>query len=603
MEQKIRWRALYHNRTCYLGGAIILVSLLLILSLVLLNITQTRPSPYLGIFTYMILPAVLLLGILIFLSGLIRESRRRRMGIAEAMAPFILDLNKPKQRRLLIFLILGGWVFVILLSLGGYKAYHFTESDTFCGKICHSVMKPEYTAYLNSPHARVPCVECHVGPGVSWFVKSKVSGVPQVFATLLRTYPKPIPVPIKNLRPARETCEKCHWPAKFYPATLLQIPHYRYSEKPAAEQISFLVKTGGGTAKGESMGIHWHMVIQNKVYFKATDSELQHIPWVKLVLPDGSETVFFDKRVELAPAELERLPTHLVDCMNCHNRPTHIFPGPEPAVEMAMVGGEIPPLLPWIKKVAVEALIKEYPGIMNPADGIRQAVEGYYAQNFPAVFKDQKARIDQAVSAIASIYDRIVFPGMKVNWSTYPNNIGHRNWPGCFLCHDGYHVNQSGKVIADSCTVCHTMPQRGPLQPLGGATITNKEPWHPWALKGKHGRILCHVCHQAGNPAMPGCASCHRISTSAVMMSMDCSSCHRKEGEVLPLVKCRSCHSDLKGLHKKKAHASSTCTDCHQPHSWEVTERKLCLACHADKQDHHASSFCGDCHSFEKSWK
>ena len=89
------------------------------------------------------------------------------------------------------------------------------DSVTFCGQTCHTVMQPEFTAYQNSPHSRVECVKCHIGPGAAWFVQSKLSGVGQVFAVTFNTYPRPIPTPVHNLRPARETCEACHWPQKY----------------------------------------------------------------------------------------------------------------------------------------------------------------------------------------------------------------------------------------------------------------------------------------------------------------------------------------------------------------------------------------------------
>jgi len=177
-----------------------------------------------------------------------RESlRRRREGAgAEAAAFPRLDLNDPRQRRAFVWTLLGGTAGLILLSLVSYNAFEFTESVTFCGKLCHQVMEPEHTAYLSLPHARVPCVECHVGSGASWYVKSKLSGARQVLAVLLDSYQRPIPVPIKDLRPARETCEQCHWPEKFYGAQLIQNPHFRYDKDNTAEQIDYVVDTLAG---------------------------------------------------------------------------------------------------------------------------------------------------------------------------------------------------------------------------------------------------------------------------------------------------------------------------------------------------------------------
>jgi len=592
--------SLYRNTVSYFGGLIVLVSIVMILLFLLLSFSLRAPSPYIGILTYMIFPVFLMLGILVFLYGLFRESRRRRLIGATAALPYPkIDLNEPLQRKKFTFVLTGGCFLGILLAFVGYNAYLFTDSNTFCGKLCHSVMKPEYTAYLNGPHARVPCVDCHVGAGVSWYVKAKISGVPQVFATTFHTYSRPIPVPIKSLRPARETCDECHWPQKFYGAQLIQNPYFRYNEKNTPEQISLLAKTGGGTPNlGENAGIHWHMIINEKVYFKATDPMHQQIPWVKVVSVDGSMIVYKDPRSKLTDEELEKLPANLMDCMDCHNRPSHVFLPPETAVDKAMAGGLISYKLPWIKKLALDALVKDYKDADRVHDEMRLFIEGYYTRYYPDVLKRQRDEVTQAVNTIFSIHSRNVFPAMKVNWTTYPNDIGHRNWPGCFRCHDNLHVSQSGKVLTNVCSVCHTMPQRGPLLPLGATPSASSEPWHPWPLKGAHERILCSLCHRAGYRPPLDCISCHRIDTSAPMMKMACKTCHLQEAEVLPMANCKSCHQSPKGLHKNNQHSTPSCTTCHRPHLWKVTTRDTCLTCHEDKKTHYAPEFCGSCHPF-----
>ena len=600
MSEHPKSRGLYRNTVSYFGGLIVLISVGLILFLLLLSFGLRAPSPYMGILTYMISPAVLGLGIMIFLYGCLRESRRRRrLGTTEAMPYPTLNLNDARQRKIFTSILAGGSLLAILLAFVGYNAYLFTDSNTFCGKLCHSVMKPEYTSYLNGPHARVRCVDCHVGSGVSWYVKSKISGVPQVFAVWFRTYSRPIPVPITNLRPARETCEECHWPEKFYGAQLMQYPYFRYNKQNTPEQISLLVRTGGGTPNlGANAGIHWHMAINEQIYFKASDPQLQHIPWTKVVRSDGSVTVYKDSLISVPEEELNKLPIGFMDCMDCHNRPSHVFLPPETAVDQVMAGGNISPKLPWIKKLALDALVKQYEGNQNVHEEIGQFIEAYYAKNFPEVLKNQKDQVDQAVDAIFAIYDRNVFPSMQVDWTTYPNNIGHRNWPGCFRCHDNHHVSESGKILTNSCPVCHTVPQRGALLPLGSTTPVTTEPWHPWPLKGKHAKILCNLCHRAGYRPPLDCVSCHNIDPSAPMMSMSCNTCHLSEAETQPMAGCKSCHPDRKGLHQQKEHAAVPCSTCHTPHAWKVTIRETCLTCHSDKQIHNAPTLCGECHPF-----
>ncbi len=591
---------LHRNSVSYFGGLIVIIGVLLMLLMFLLNFGLSRPSPYIGIITYLIIPGFITLGILIFLYGTRRESRRRRqVGSAEALPYPKLDLNDDRQRREFTIVLAGSSLLIILLAFAGYNAYLFTDSTTFCGRLCHQVMKPEYTAYSNGPHARVVCVDCHVGRGVPWYVKSKISGVPQVFATVFHTYSRPIPVPVKNLRPARVICEECHWPQKFYGAQLMQNPHFRYDEKNSAEQISLLLRTGGGTPNlGEKAGIHWHMIINKQVYFKAIDAQQQKIPWIRVVRSDGSVTVYKDSRVKETAAEVEKPPVRLMDCMDCHNRPSHVFLPPETAVDQAMEGGNISPDLPWIKLLAVDALTRDYRNEKNVGRVLRESLEQYYAKKYPDL-RNRAALVGQAADTVANIYDQNVFPSMNVNWITYPNNIGHRNWPGCFRCHDDFHQDASGKTLTKSCSVCHTEPRRGPLLPLGSVTaLTSQEPWHPWPLEGAHGRILCNVCHRAGYRPPVNCISCHKLPESAPMMSQPCDICHVKQGEVKPLTKCASCHKALGGLHKAGTHSATECTACHSPHAWTATKRETCLSCHEDKKEHHAPGFCGQCHRF-----
>jgi hypothetical protein len=596
VHEKLEGAKLYRNTVSYLGVLIVGVSVVLMLLSFALDFVTTRPNPYLGIFTYLIAPGFMAMGILVFLYGLRRESfRRRRVGSEEALPYPRLDLNDPRQRRRFTLVVAGGALLAILLAASSYRAYLFTDSTTFCGRVCHRVMKPEYTAYLNGPHARVACVNCHVGPGVPWYVKSKLSGVPQVFATIFDTYSRPIPVPIRNLRPAREICEECHWPEKFYGAQLMQYPHFRYDEKNTPEQISLLVRTGGGTPNlGENAGIHWHMIINNKVSFKAADRQQQIIPWIRVERRDGSMAVYEDSRV---PQEKVRgLAERAMDCMDCHNRPSHVFLAPETAVDRAMEGRSISPRLPWVKRIAVDTLTKGYAPGQDVRQAIRESIETYYAKNHPGVAS--RTAIDSAVSSITRIYEQNVFPWMRVDWASYPNNIGHRNWPGCFRCHDGNHRTSSGKTLVNTCSVCHTAPQRGPLLPLGTTPPMSNESWHPFPLNGKHGRVLCNLCHRAGYRPPDSCASCHRLSESAPMMASGCNICHLKEGEVKPMATCSSCHRSLPGLHRAPPHAGAECTACHAPHTWKVDKRETCLACHGDKKNHNAPTLCGECHKF-----
>jgi hypothetical protein len=441
-------------------------------------------------------------------------------------------------------------------------------------------------------------------------VKSKLSGVRQVFAVLLHTYSTPIEVPIRDLRPARETCEECHWPEKFYGARLQRNPHFRYDEKNTAEQVNVLVNVGGGTPKlGPNAGIHWHVLFGYKVRFKPADRELQEVPWVSVTSPDGTSVEFVSKDSKLTKEQLDALPVREMSCLDCHNRPTHIYAAPDTAMDRALAFGAIPADLPWIKKVAVDALTAEYADSPEAHEGIRKAVLSFYEAKYPAVARTRRKELDETIQALSQMYDRSVFPKMKVNWKTYASNIGHRNWPGCFRCHDGKHATPEGRVLKSDCTMCHTMPTRGTLTLLGEFVPTKDRGWHPFELKGKHAEILCSDCHSAGYRPPADCAECHTHDTSLPMGSLSCDGCHQAEGRIQPQGDCGQCHDSLKGLHRKHALGKepvAACTDCHKPHDWKTDFKEACSTCHEDETSgtHYPEQpDCNACHSYTEDGK
>ena len=511
-------RPLYQNIFSQLGMLIALGSSAVIALLMLAQMVDPTPNPYIGMFTYMLLPGVILFGIMLVLAGMRWEAGRRKRQASLAILPYPrMDLNDVRQRRLFNISIVVGTIVGTIMVWSGYEGYIYTESVPFCGQTCHTAMTPEYTAYLDSAHARVRCVECHVGEGAGYYFRSKLQGAYQLWDVLTSSYDRPIPTPIMNLRPARETCERCHWPEKFFGAKLLQLPHFRYDETNTPEQITLTLKTGGGSrTHGASGGVHWHMMIDNKVTFAATDPQLQDIPWVHVRNSNGTETTYVLTSARLTAEQMAKLPRHLMDCMDCHNRPAHGFASPDGGIDQALFKGKISPSLPWIKKLIVEAMMSGHSSRDAAHRAIREAVVGTYQSKYPQVLNQRRADVDRAIEVASSIYDRAVFPDMHVNWHTYPVNIGHRHWPGCFRCHDGQHVSPEGKVLGNDCgKTCHTQPQRGPQTALGVVDPQATADWHPWQMPIKsldipgHQRLLCSNCHKAGRGPKSGCDDCH----------------------------------------------------------------------------------------------
>ena len=461
-----------------------------------IDFISQKPNPYVGILAYMVAPGFLIFSLILIGIGLWQD-RKRRFSPQDFYPR--LDLNDPGQRSAVIGLATFLIVFVLVSAGGSYKAYEYTDSVQFCGLTCHGVMHPEYTAYQLSSHARVACVECHVGTGATWYVKSKMSGLRQVFATALDTYPRPIPTPVHNLRPAQQTCEQCHWPKKFYGAQLKVFTHYSSDEKNTPHEIQLLIKTGGGDpATGAPEGIHWHMNIGNQIDYVAADEKRQIIPYVHVRDVQGRVTEYFAKDASMTKEQIAKAPLHRMDCIDCHNRPTHIYVPPDQSVDQALLSHKIDPTLPYVKQQAVAALTANYKTTTDATQGIATAMQDYYEKSYPDVVKTRQLDIRNAVDEVQRIYQRTMFPDMKVNWQTHPNNIGHLYYPGCFRCHDGQHVSAEGKVIPKDCNTCHTV-----LSQQDG-TITramNAPPkamfQHPVDI-GDLTQVSCTDCHTGG---------------------------------------------------------------------------------------------------------
>jgi len=488
-----RMRGLFRNTLSLVGAVIIIISLANILFLLLVEAISTRPNPYLGIFAYMVFPGFLMFGILLVPVGIFRERRRRRRTGAFEIPPYPrIDFNNPHHRNVFAFLVSFFVFFLFLSAIGSYRAYEFTDSVEFCGQLCHSVMKPEYTAYKLSPHARVRCVDCHVGTGASWYVKSKMSGLRQVWHTAVGDFPRPIPTPVHDLRPAQDTCEQCHWPQRFYGAQLKVFTHYASDEKNSPLQIRMLIKTGGGSpATGIAAGIHWHMNIANKIEFIASDQHRQVIPYVKLTNPQGQVTIYTTPDSPITPAKAATMSLHRMDCIDCHNRPTHIYVPPDRAVDQSLLAGRLDASMPFIKQQAVAALTGDYKTTPQALDDISKSLTAFYKDK-PVPPGD----LQEAIKETQHIFSSYFFPEMKVDWRTHPDNVGHLYYPGCFRCHDGNHKSTDGRVIRNDCDTCHTMlgEQNTVERMITTQEVAFKHPVDLGDMKG----VSCTDCHTGG---------------------------------------------------------------------------------------------------------
>lgn len=493
---------LSRNPVSYLGWIISIVISVMLIVLIVADLLFHRKSPYNSLVTYLMLPMLLAAGILLIWVGILLEWRRRSRLSPEEYSSFpIIDFNKPWQRRRVSFGIVLLAVLFAFSAVGTYRAYNFTESVSFCGQLCHVVMKPEYTAYKFSPHARVKCTECHIGAGASWYVKSKLSGLYQVWATLTHSYRTPIPTPLKDLRPARETCEECHWPEKFSGSMEKEIWHFAPDQANTPTRYDLLLKIGGGAPEaGLGRGIHWHINSTVTVRYWARDSARLDIPWVEV--REGNSPA----RIYRAPDCPDPLPEdaeiRLMDCIDCHNRPSHIFYSPRQLIDTSLATGVLDPSLPYLKRYATELLERQYPDTPTALKAIATVLEDKnkgWMQGARGT-----ALVRQNIEWLQTVYQRNFFPEQGVDWRQYPNHKGHYEFPGCYRCHDDRHKSADNQVISNDCQLCHQLlDQAEGDKAFGPITYTGGPFRHPLNMGEIWQGHNCTDCHglPAGSPA------------------------------------------------------------------------------------------------------
>jgi NapC/NirT cytochrome c family, N-terminal region len=565
-------RRLWRNRVTLAGGALALASLLFILSLLFFDLVSAQPSPYLGLFTFLILPGFMAAGVGLIVVGMIaaRSRFKREYGALDLVEYYPhVDLNDPAQRRVLLITGVCVAAAIPFIGLMSYQGYEYTDSNAFCGAVCHTVMQPQYVAHGRGAHARVDCATCHIGRGASWYVKSKISGVRQVFAVTLDTYRRPLPAAITELRPARETCEQCHWPEKFYGDQLVTIEHFASDEGNTPRQLRMIVKTGGGDpTTGPPSGIHWHMAVGHTIEFVAVDDALQDIRWMRSVdHATGAATVYRSDGLTATdppPAGVRRR----MDCMDCHNRATHVFRSPSLAADQALhVHAELR-ALPYAKRELVAATaVDSYPSREEAFDGVAEKLRSFYEKEYPEIVARQPEDLDRLVAAGREIVGRSYFPAMRVDWRTYPNNIGHLIFPGCFRCHDGQHLDERGTPLSHRCSTCHLFEV--PAQIDGAEELVETAGFkHPIALAGKHAALRCDRCHTGGVAPDPTCAGCHADTAAFRAGSLEALSPFAIEAEPMDgTVECEDCHDPSAPM--DDATLQAACINCHPEPEYE----------------------------------
>jgi hypothetical protein len=488
----------FYNWLSLTGFIVSANSLILILILYLYSVLSTQITNSLGLYIYIILPAFLVFGLLLIPLGVVINIHRRKEANKQNEPWPVIDLNKRQDWAIVVRIFIITTIFLVATAMGSYRAYEYTQSNEFCGKLCHQVEEPEYITYQHSSHARVTCAECHVGQGTDWYIKSKFAGLYQVYSVIFKKYPRPIPTPIHNLRPQRETCEGCHWPEKFYSRKLRLQRSYLADSANTEWNLSLVMKIGPEfNSKENSEGIHWHINKNFKIEYISDTRNRERIPWVKLTnLRSGEVKIFEDEEHPLDAKTLDTLEKRTMDCMDCHNRASHLFNSAPDYIDNAFVTGLLPKNLPFFKEAAMKALKVPFKDRDIAMDDISESILKYYKDKHPEVLKSDKQRMIAAIAVIREEYKLNAFPSMKADAIQYPNHIGHLESAGCFRCHSDRHKTAKGETISKNCEICHTIIAQGVRGKMVNAYLNSSLQFvHPTNIGEKWKTMLCSECH------------------------------------------------------------------------------------------------------------
>ena len=434
-------------------------------------------STYTGIVTYFVIPIIFVIGLALLPFAWRKQKKQTGTTLHHV---FLEKLDNGEVggsnfwEKVVPVVGILTIVNVLFIVAAGSSAMHYMDESEFCGTACHTIMGPEWQVYSVSPHSRVPCVDCHIGEGVQALASAKINGAWQAVAAMFDLFDRPIGTPIHNLRPATETCGKCHWPEKHYGSKLVKIARYRNDEANTRQYTTLNLKVDA--ANGVGSGIHWHIAEDNEVRYSSVDDLREDMIWVEVKQPDGKFKRFTNNN--LADSTFEHTEPRVMDCVDCHNRATHIYELPGAALDRALARGLIDANIPYIKREALASIITSYADKATALSTIQDRLESFYAVEYPDT---DYLSLPGSIEAVQAIYDRNIHPAMKIDWNTYPNHLGHRvefgcfschnfmqheQSDGCFRCHNRHLVDEAGSSISDECTLCHSILALGEEDPL-----------------------------------------------------------------------------------------------------------------------------------------
>jgi len=484
----------FYNWPGLLGLALIAVNVAV--ALVVLAADLLVGVEYVGV-AYVLLGLATAFGIAIAaLGGLLGLRRKRRGAPSRLLEPWTLDLMRSRDRRFALAGLVATVLLVGVFASATGQGVRYVESRQFCVNVCHAVMEPEGTAALHSPHANLACAECHVGSGAVHFARAKLNGMRQLWGVVSGRYERPIPVPVAGMLPAEELCESCHSRERWIGYKEKQLSYFAGDEENTPHPLRMLVKVGGvrpGSGRGE--GIHYHMLLDRKVEYKASDAKKSEMLWVRVTDADG-EVRTYRRDGEGSDEAIAGQPVHEMSCLDCHNRPAHQFRAPTSLMNELLAAGIVDRTLPAVKMKGVALLEESHPDRATALASIDQQMREFYEEEHGRPAGDPA--VAAAIAAIQEAWAQNSFPHMKVSWQTYPNHNNHLDSAGCFRCHNDELTSDDGATIFTSCTDCHVVLAQGEDAAAAAAVVDFER-----------GIPFYHFTDEDTFESYEDCASCH----------------------------------------------------------------------------------------------
>jgi hypothetical protein len=451
----MRREALARHPLAIIGALLATASAVAFCALVIASFAGMFENPYAGLVVFVAIPAFFLAGLLLIPAGMWLQQRKLKRDPNAVVEWPVLDFRRADVRqRTLLFVALTAANLVIFL-LAGYGSLHWMESPSFCGQVCHTPMHPQFTAWQNAVHARVPCASCHIGEGAAGFVHAKLSGVRQLVHVATDSVPKPIP-PGAEMPPGAQarTCVTCHQPGHIVGDRILVIREYADDEANTETMTVLQMHLNASTSSPRA--IHWHADPAVRVEYVSTDATRETIPSVTVTDAKGQVKEY--RLPDATDQAISAGTRRTMDCIDCHNTVGHpIGPTPEKAIDQAIAAARVSRELPFARREGLRLVKASYPTDADAAAAIDRDFRGFYASRGGSV--DQQA-VARTVAALQDLYRGNVFPTMKVTWDSYPSNRGHITSTGCFRCHDDSHEAKDGSKISADCEYCHKQIER-----------------------------------------------------------------------------------------------------------------------------------------------